>query len=980
MLNLNQNPGDRFNFEEYFFVIDSDNFENVKSDIYGFAVQSDGIYNRDNFDKLDPKALEGCGTYVHIEKTPEETVIRQDGCGNFGLYLFQEEGYYAISNSFFLLVEHIKNDHKITVNEDFVNHFMATWITSLSYSQTALNEVTYLPSNAVVKLIDSKTIKVEYTNSEKYNSLSVDSKEGVEQIDRWYTKWLNIIRGAVKNTDQLCVDLSGGMDSRLVFTFFLNSGLDLSKNYIRSLNDGKHTHVEDFEIANEMAAKYGFEINKKNNVCFDTIPYSESDIDNMTYLCKMMCQKELTFPAHKYAKRRIWFGGFGGELIRPYWGMRPSELMTERLHCAVGYPKDTADKIRSSTKRIMEDTFASIRDRYGINDKESPMISFNAFRDCYSRNHFGKIATEALMCNAYKMSPSMDPLIQGVSLDAPGCKDGNLLAAFIFTRYRKDILDIRFDGKRSFDKKTLEFAEKINEKYPLPEGFFDAEDVSFQLIEPEKGDESLVSKEEIKRDDTEKKFLNYYQNKRADTEKKYLDYYHTYAFKKYFSEHYDKAFYDVADEFSKVKPYFPLRHIYSNIAVLELTRAVNKDESLNIRTEYKVMNPKVSVVIPCYNVEQYLRECIESALNQTLPDIEIICVNDGSTDGTLGIIKEYMAADDRVKLVDKANSGYGNTMNRGMDAATGEYIAILESDDYIKPNMYETLYGLAKKHDLDFIKSDYEIFVGEGQDRTFTYMDTCRKRSRCYKVINPSENIDVLNERMNTWTGIYKKAFLNEYNIRHNETPGASYQDNGFWFQTFLWAKRIMFADMAFYQLRRDNPNSSVHNKGKVFCIFEEYAFIESIVRSNPEKEKTFIKIFQKKKFDNCSYHYRRVGDEFKMDFLERMSEEFKKAREAGELDSGLFFGNGWNDLCTIMDKPEAYYAQTVNKVSDNLSIEKKYQIAQKELENIKKSKSYKIGRLITFIPRKTVGGVRCLKENGMRYTVRRCFEKLKGK
>ena len=116
------------------------------------------------------------------------------------------------------------------------------------------------------------------------------------------------------------------------------------------------------------------------------------------------------------------------------------------------------------------------------------------------------------------------------------------------------------------------------------------------------------------------------------------------------------------------------------------------------------------------------------------------------------------------------------------------------------------------------------------------------------------------------------------------------------------------------------------------------------------------------------------------MDFLERMSEEFKKAREAGELDSGLFFGNGWKDLCTIMDKPEEYYAQTVNKISDNLSVEKKYQIAKKELESIKRSKSYKIGRLITFIPRKTAGGIRCLKENGTRYTDRRCFEKLKGK
>lgn len=391
------------------------------------------------------------------------------------------------------------------------------------------------------------------------------------------------------------------------------------------------------------------------------------------------------------------------------------------------------------------------------------------------------------------------------------------------------------------------------------------------------------------------------------------------------------------------------------------------------------MAPKVSVIIPCYNVEKYLRECIDSAINQTLKDIEIICVNDGSTDGTLDIIKEYQLADDRVKLVDKPNSGYGNTMNRGMDMATGEYIAILESDDYIKPDMYQKLYSLAHDNKLDFIKSDYEIFVGEGDDRKFTYMNTCRKNSTYYKRINPEKHIDILNERMNTWTGIYNRKFLKKFNIRHNETPGASYQDNGFWFQTFLWGRRIMFVDEAFYMLRRDNPDSSVHSKGKVFCIFEEYEFIENIVRSNPEKEKIFIKIFHKKKFDNCSYHYIRVGDEFKKDFLKRMSSEFKRARFEGELDKNLFFGNGWRDLNEIMDHTDDYYARTVNINDENISYEEKYNIAMAELNAIKNSKSFKLYRIISYGPKKVRGGYHCLKENGMNYTVHHFFEKLRG-
>lgn len=100
-------------------------------------------------------------------------------------------------------------------------------------------------------------------------------------------------------------------------------------------------------------------------------------------------------------------------------------------------------------------------------------------------------------------------------------------------------------------------------------------------------------------------------------------------------------------------------------------------------------NPKVSIVIPIYNVERYLRQCLDSVVNQTLKDIEIICVDDGSTDSSPDIIKEYVDKDPRVKVITKPNSGYGNSMNRGFDMAEGEYIGIVESDDYADPDMFE---------------------------------------------------------------------------------------------------------------------------------------------------------------------------------------------------------------------------------------------------------------------------------------------------
>ena len=99
--------------------------------------------------------------------------------------------------------------------------------------------------------------------------------------------------------------------------------------------------------------------------------------------------------------------------------------------------------------------------------------------------------------------------------------------------------------------------------------------------------------------------------------------------------------------------------------------------------------PKVSVVIPCYNVEKYIRQCIESLLHQTLSDFEIICVDDGSTDETVNIIKEYVAEDDRVILIEQKNQYAGVARNNGLEAASGEYVIFLDSDDFFAEEIEE---------------------------------------------------------------------------------------------------------------------------------------------------------------------------------------------------------------------------------------------------------------------------------------------------
>jgi lipopolysaccharide biosynthesis glycosyltransferase/glycosyltransferase involved in cell wall biosynthesis/acetyltransferase-like isoleucine patch superfamily enzyme len=336
--------------------------------------------------------------------------------------------------------------------------------------------------------------------------------------------------------------------------------------------------------------------------------------------------------------------------------------------------------------------------------------------------------------------------------------------------------------------------------------------------------------------------------------------------------------------------------------------SVKLSDTLDVTGDSLSDMPKVSIVIPVYNVEDYLEDCLDSVINQTLEDIEIICVNDGSTDVSLSILEEYAGKDKRIKVISKPNSGYGHTMNVGMDAATGEYIGIVEPDDYVKLNMYEILYYEAKINDVDFIKADSCRFEGTGEETKFYRRNLTNNRSYYNRLVNPQEDLEPFKFMMNTWSGIYKRDFIEKYDIRHNETPGAAYQDNGFWFQTFCRATKTYFLNKALYIKRLDNPNSSVNDKGKVFAMSAEYDFIRDFLEDNPELKEKFIYIYQFKRFHSYRYNLDRVGMEFKKVFLEKFHEDFVLAEKNNELDKKLFWDNHWDYLQLIIKNPSKIY------------------------------------------------------------------------
>lgn len=322
----------------------------------------------------------------------------------------------------------------------------------------------------------------------------------------------------------------------------------------------------------------------------------------------------------------------------------------------------------------------------------------------------------------------------------------------------------------------------------------------------------------------------------------------------------------------------------------------------------------ISVIVPIYNVELYLEECLDSLIAQTYQNMEFICINDGSTDNSLKILREYEKRDARIKVLDKPNEGYGKTMNRGLEMAASPWIGIVESDDFVKDNMFERLYETARESDADLIKCNfykYRAKEGKNIDYSREYAEAIIGKEIC-----PIDHPEIYDAHSSIWAGIYRKRFLDINNIRFHETPGASYQDISFHFKVLSSAHKVKIIEDALLYYRTDNLNSSVYNPAKIFCMSDEIHEIEVYVRNqSKERQEKLWPICMHKKFYDYRWNYLRLAPEFQYAFLKLMQEEFTADEKAGR-----FKNVRWRDeshrkeLSDIITDSAAFFQQTRNE------------------------------------------------------------------
>ncbi len=227
---------------------------------------------------------------------------------------------------------------------------------------------------------------------------------------------------------------------------------------------------------------------------------------------------------------------------------------------------------------------------------------------------------------------------------------------------------------------------------------------------------------------------------------------------------------------------------------------------------------KVSIIIPVYNVEPYLRQCLDSVCNQTFKDIEIICINDCSIDNSLKILEEYQKKDNRIKITDlKENKGVSYSRNIGLKLAKAEYVTFVDSDDFVSSNYTEILYNNIKKFDYDILCCDFFLYYNENSAKHLEQKSFCYNTD--FNTVQSKQKLLTYRLIWSSWAKIYKRDFLEKNKIFFKR---RTMEDILFIYEIILVSNKVKFINESIYFYRQDRKSSIMSNKtGRFYSCIE---------------------------------------------------------------------------------------------------------------------------------------------------------------
>ena len=569
----------RFKPEDHFFFIDSENLDSVETHLYGYCLVPANEETDPTNDSFTPK---GDGSYIYLRRNGQNIEIWQDYIGAYGIYLYQDGDYFALSSSILMLIEKVSKKHPIHLNRTYANHLFVSWYSALSHKETIVQEIQLL-DRAFCVHIDIKSKEFSFKPIDyKENTLPINTEQALAALDLWHDKWTSAFRNIAKKTSNITINLSGGFDSRMVFMLALNSGMDLNRIQIKSLHDDLYTHKEDYEIASSMAKRYGFKLNKPSEV--SKTKFGASDTVNLSFYTKLTAHNQMYYRDAKYDEKYYVFPGSGGECLRSYWGNSRTDVERKVLNTTQALPLCIQREVETDVKKMLHDVFDDVAKKYDIKQKDTPGCCDLVYREGCCRYHFGKDMVEAYIGNQVKFTPLLDQEITQIDRHNGGCGDGNLLVALMFVRFREDLLEFPFEGGRSINTSTIEYAKKLNERFPRGKENIQTEQVVVFGEEPQL--------ETYTPDDTSITYREYADRLLKSRKTRGL-----------FLTQFDDSLYEAAIEHSKTYPYFPMQKfypIYSTALVLEHVYANNL---CSLQKEDKVINAEAPEMVQMCNMD-----------------------------------------------------------------------------------------------------------------------------------------------------------------------------------------------------------------------------------------------------------------------------------------------------------------------------------------------------------------------------------------
>lgn len=344
---------------------------------------------------------------------------------------------------------------------------------------------------------------------------------------------------------------------------------------------------------------------------------------------------------------------------------------------------------------------------------------------------------------------------------------------------------------------------------------------------------------------------------------------------------------------------------------------------------------EISVIIPVFNVEKYLNECLDSICNQTFEDIEIICVNDGSTDNSLVILEEYASKDSRIKIISQQNQGLAASRNCGFAHSIGKYVYFIDSDDYLELDALKKLYNNAISNNSDMVMFKFQKVddfrnvhrrgVAFNIDRFFGDIDYSNF-TFTYKEVKSQ----VMNSAFSACLKLYKKEFVDSLDFTF--PVGLNFEDVPVHVKVMIEAERISFVPESLYNYR-SNPDSILNSSANGFDIFKVIDLVEDYLKSNDyydEFENEFISF----KIAQILIYLKTEKSD---DYFNKTKHEFKKITIKDEKTIRRYALNEYNYVLESNSFVE-YYSKKNNKKS-NFNNKKSNSLRKKLLSSIKNIK-----------------------------------------